>query len=747
MKKLLPFVSITLFFLQCAFAQSGMWTWVKGPNTTNGNPVFGNQGVEAALNNPPPVQEAAIWTDTSGNFWMYAGQDSGVNWGDLWKFNPVSNNWAWVKGSGLTYPDAVFGTMGIPSINNIPSSRGNGVCTWVDHHGDLWLYGGLALQGLSSDMWRYNIASNTWTWMQGDTNVWAYESYGALNVEAVGNTPGARERSACWTDSAGNLCLYGGFDGFGLVNDFWRYNINTNLWAWIGGDSLYNENPVYGTKGVASITNTPGGQAAGMSWMDARGDIWLFEGEGRANGMWKYQPSTGLWTWMSGNVAADSLGNYGALCFSDTGFMPCRRFGSRASWTDDCGNFWLYGGRTSRGPGPYDGFDDMWFFSPTSLKWTRVMGDTSGAVHPVYGSLGTPSSSNTPGGRVGAMAWRSKSGQVYLFGGGPKDFTGIYSDLWKFSTDTSCGAQRTGNFVLQLNNSNTVCGQSIGSASIRPVYGASPYLYNWNTGSNSDSITALSSGTYTVTVTDHSGCTASITAIVDSSAVGLININTTSNTLCMGDTATICAPSGFPNYAWSSGSNTQCTYASAAGNFNVTVTDNAGCQDTSNYVEINMFAPSALPIIISGDTFSVPDERSYQWYFNNTFLPGDTSNKLIATGYGVYSVVATDSNGCMSSDSTTFTVGIKSLGNILFMQISPDPASNDLNLSYSLAEPADMQIIITDLQGKRVMDVLKETATAGGSLKHINIGPLASGPYFLNFISATDTKTLRFVKQ
>ena len=54
---------------------------------------------------------------------------------------------------------------------------------------------------------------------------------------------------------------------------------------------------VYGTQGIASVSNTPGARSDAVSWTDNAGDLWLFggrqqdsNGDGMLNDLWRYQP-------------------------------------------------------------------------------------------------------------------------------------------------------------------------------------------------------------------------------------------------------------------------------------------------------------------------------------------------------------------------------------------------------------------------------------------------------------------------
>jgi len=70
---------------------------------------------------------------------------------DLWEFNPLSQEWAWMGGSGTIPagdygPPAVYGTMIEPETQNIPGGRTRQV-EWTDGSGNFWLFGGSGVGG------------------------------------------------------------------------------------------------------------------------------------------------------------------------------------------------------------------------------------------------------------------------------------------------------------------------------------------------------------------------------------------------------------------------------------------------------------------------------------------------------------------------------------------------------------------------------------------------------------------------
>ena len=68
--------------------------------------------------------------------------------------------------------------------------------------------------------------------------------------------------------------------GIGLLNDLWQFD--GSQWTWMGGSDTTNQRGVYGTKGVASLSNVPGARQNAVSWTDNSGTVWLFGGYGFA---------------------------------------------------------------------------------------------------------------------------------------------------------------------------------------------------------------------------------------------------------------------------------------------------------------------------------------------------------------------------------------------------------------------------------------------------------------------------------
>jgi hypothetical protein len=305
-----------------------------------------------------------------------------------------------------------------------------------------------------------------WVWMGGTQANNAPAVYGAMGVAAAANTPGGRSIGASWTDAAGNLWIFGGYDTVGALGDLWEYAPGTGLWTWVSGLATHDFAGIYGTQGVADAGNHPGARSGSATWIDGAGDLWLFGGyghdstggnPGQLNDLWEFSLSTGLWTWMGGAQTVNSMGNYGTLGAAAASNLPPAREGANA-WRDKSGNFWLFGGLSPApifaSPSTSTGLlNDVWMYNLQSGLWTWVGGSNevwglfSGSGGGVYGTQGMPAAGNIPTPRSGAVEWTDGQGNFWLFGGGYAgngQGTALLNDLWQLNPTTGLWAWMSG---------------------------------------------------------------------------------------------------------------------------------------------------------------------------------------------------------------------------------------------------------------------------------------------------------------
>jgi hypothetical protein len=209
-------------------------------------------------------------------------------------------------------------------------------------------------------------------------------------------------------------------------------------------------------------------------------------------------------------------------------------------------------------------------------------------------------------------------------------------------------------------------GNATGEADLSVGGGTPPYTYLWSTTSTSQDLTGLTSGFYSVTVTDNNGCTAAANVNITEPTAMLSFITNSTNVDCFAacnGNATVGATGGTPaySYQWDSGAGNQTTATATglcAGTYTVIVTDGNGCTSTNN---ITITQPTAIitststtdatcatgdgtaTVTASGGT----PAYTYSWSSGGT---GTTETGLMG---GNYTITVTDANGCTAQDNAT----------------------------------------------------------------------------------------------
>jgi hypothetical protein len=189
---------------------------------------------------------------------------------------------------------------------------------------------------------------------------------------------------------------------------------------------------------------------------------------------------------------------------------------------------------------------------------------------------------------------------------------------------------------LSITGHDALCnGSTSGSAKVIATGGAAPYTYAWApiTGS-ADSISGLTAGTYSVTVTDNNGITATTQVTIGQPTPLTISIDSIVVFPCFKPTGGACGTCA--NMLWA---------------------------------------------IVSGGT----PPYSYYW------TPGGaTTDTLSGACYVMYTVLVTDHNGCTITDSLNITIpafpdeGVTQTTNNTTINIYPNPATTQLTITGPL---------------------------------------------------------------
>ncbi len=117
---------------------------------------------------------------------------------------------------------------------------------------------------------------------------------------------------------------------------------------------------------------------------------------------------------------------------------------------------------------------------------------------------------------------------------------------------------------------------------------------------------------------------------------------------CEGDSVRLDAGAGYDSYIWRDGTEGQIRIIKESGDFEVTIADLIGCEG-SVAVTVTVFPLPPIPIISkNGDYLESTSANSYQWYFNDTPIPGGEQRTILISQDGIYRVGIADMNGCQA---------------------------------------------------------------------------------------------------
>ncbi|MBL4818737.1 MAG: SprB repeat-containing protein, partial [Deltaproteobacteria bacterium] len=212
-------------------------------------------------------------------------------------------------------------------------------------------------------------------------------------------------------------------------------------------------------------------------------------------------------------------------------------------------------------------------------------------------------------------------------------------------------------YSVTSSQSDVNCNGNIdGSIDLTITGTTTPFLFSWSNGATTDDITSLALGTYTITITDSTGCKAIRSFSIDEPSV--LVLNTTENDIsCFGSNngSIITSISGGTSpysYGWSSGATSSDISDLNAGVYGLTVRDANDCQIVS---QDSILEPSAL-VLSSGKTdITMPGATDGtvgvtvsggSLPFTYSWSNGGTAPYLAGLALGVYTATVTDANNC-----------------------------------------------------------------------------------------------------
>jgi len=274
-------------------------------------------------------------------------------------------------------------------------------------------------------------------------------------------------------------------------------------------------------------------------------------------------------------------------------------------------------------------------------------------------------------------------------------FTGLAAGTYTFSVcdasycvyDTTFTIPSVAGFTVAASNTAPSChGDCDGTATVNVTGNNTSATITWNNGMTGPSISSLCAGTYTATVTDANGCSATASTTIADPAPITVAVVSTSDESCQGN-------------------------------------------------------DGAVSLSVTGGTNPYTINIAN---FNNSSTYTNSSGVFTGLNGGQYVVNVTDANGCSESCATHFTLGccatntnsnvggptMLSGGTSLtpaYLTVNPNPASSMVQVSYS-AEQERAGINIIDGSGKEMLN--RQDLSGEGSLE-INVSEWNAATYFI----------------
>ncbi|MEX0812927.1 MAG: gliding motility-associated C-terminal domain-containing protein [Chitinophagales bacterium] len=278
---------------------------------------------------------------------------------------------------------------------------------------------------------------------------------------------------------------------------------------------------------------------------------------------------------------------------------------------------------------------------------------------------------NVSGGTSPYTYYWSNSSSIVLSATGP-NLQGMKADTFRVIVTDTLGCIDSADIAITepaqalsatASTKNVLCkGSNEGEISLSVSGGTTPYSYNWSNGENTATIDSLTSGQYSVTITDANNCT--LTDSYNITEPNMLRAETTvKDVACKGDASgelKVYVTGGTEPYSynWSNGETTFDLFDLSTGSYTVTVTDSNGCEVISGgFVDEPLNTLTMSTSSVDATCFGKKDGRigakifggtpPYKYYWSDTLrLTSNQSESFDSVGAGQYLFRVVDDNGC-----------------------------------------------------------------------------------------------------
>lgn len=277
--------------------------------------------------------------------------------------------------------------------------------------------------------------------------------------------------------------------------------------------------------------------------------------------------------------------------------------------------------------------------------------------------------------------------------------------------------------------------------------------FSWSNGESAQTITASQNGTFSVTVTNASGCSGTDSKTLTFYPLPVAGVAASDTVLpCSGGVVVLLAGGG-TNYSWSNGSANDSVSISQPGDYTVTVADANGCTAAASVTIAGSNSPPVAAFTYSVNDTSVGfknQSRSatdYLWVFGDGTSETESDPTHEYAGAGIYEVCLYASNSC-GADTMCETiqygnVGIEEVAGSLF--ISPNPFSNTIRLRWENVAEEPKLVELCTVAGQSIFRM--ENLQNGKSEMTVSVpGWLPNGMYVIKIFSAEKATIVKLVK-
>ena len=307
-------------------------------------------------------------------------------------------------------------------------------------------------------------------------------------------------------------------------------------------------------------------------------------------------------------------------------------------------------------------------------------------------------------------------------------------------------------------------GDANGSLTALVGGGTAGYNYLWSDGQTTETAMDLTAGTYTLVITDATGCELETTTTLAEPDVLSLDYSS-EEPACFGavnGTITATPDGGTEGYSylWSDGQTTQTAVNLEADIYSVVVTDANGCEVMISDIPLNQ--PDELILTldnVTNATTTTSNDGSaevtveggvggytYAWELNGNII--STDEDLTNAAPGDYLLTVTDDNGCVVVSSI---ITIEAPTSIVdpslekHISIMPNPTDGMFLINLELPQVSDVQVRIYDITGKEILTSPKQSIFE--NKLEFNLSSFTDGVYIVKITVDDSVLAKRIVLQ